>query len=72
MDVATCHRRRRRPHRLLGNAGEYRVPIDHLPHPTPQHARSHLDNPPELQGFIIGQEDAIALAEGAFGHLLAS
>lgn len=38
----------------------------------PQHAQSHLDNHPELHGVIVGQDDAITLAESAFGSLLAS
>lgn len=41
-------------------------------HTDPLHAQSHLDNHPELQGFIVSQHDAITLAEGAFGSLLAS
>ena len=40
-------------------------------HTDPQHALSHLDSHPELQGIIIRQTDAIALAEAAFGSLLA-
>ncbi|MDH6193382.1 hypothetical protein M2272_000003 [Mycobacterium frederiksbergense] len=39
-------------------------------HTDPQHAQSHLDNHPELQGFIVGQDDAIALADRVFGALL--
>jgi len=38
----------------------------------PERAQSHLDNHPELQGVIVGQSDAIALADCAFGHLLAN
>ncbi len=41
-------------------------------HSSPQHAQSHLDNHPELQGLILSQDDAIALAQSAFGPLLAS
>jgi hypothetical protein len=41
-------------------------------HTDTQHAQSHLDNHPELQGLIVGQADAITLAEGAFGPLLTS
>jgi len=41
-------------------------------HTDPQHAQSHLDNHPELDGFIVGQADAIALADQVFGSLLAS
>ncbi|MDP7739492.1 alkylmercury lyase family protein [Mycobacterium paragordonae] len=41
-------------------------------HTDPQHAQSHLDNDPELQGFIVGQLDAIKLADCAFGPLLAT
>ena len=41
-------------------------------HTDPQHAQSHLDNHPELHGLIVGQADAIALADRAFGPLLAS
>lgn len=41
-------------------------------HTDPQHAQSHLDNHPELQGFIVDQLDAITLADCAFGPLLAS
>lgn len=40
-------------------------------HTDPQHAQAHLDNHPELHGHIIGQTDAIALADYAFGALLA-
>jgi len=40
-------------------------------HTDPQHAQSHLDNHPELDGVIVGQADAIALADYAFGPLLA-
>ena len=40
-------------------------------HTDPQHAQSHLDYHPELQGVIIGQDNAITLAESAFGSLLA-
>ena len=32
----------------------------------------HTDNHPELQGPIVGQADAIAIADCAFGPLLAS
>lgn len=41
-------------------------------HTDPEHAQSHLDNHPELQGLIVGQADAIAIADCAFGPLLAS
>ncbi|MCH9731517.1 MAG: alkylmercury lyase family protein [Actinomycetia bacterium] len=41
-------------------------------HTDPQHAQSHLDNHPELQGLILDQDDAIALADYAFGPLLDS
>jgi hypothetical protein len=41
-------------------------------HTDPERAQSHLDNHPELQGLIVSQDDAITLAEGAFGSLLAS
>lgn len=41
-------------------------------HADPQLAQFHLDHRPGLQGFIIGQDDAIAFAQGAFGHLLTS
>jgi Alkylmercury lyase len=41
-------------------------------HTDPQHAQSHLDNHPELHGFIVDQDDAITLADCAFGPLLAS
>ncbi|MCB0950709.1 MAG: alkylmercury lyase family protein [Mycobacterium sp.] len=41
-------------------------------HTDPQHAQSHLDNRPELQGFILNQGGAIALAQNAFGSLLTS
>ncbi|MUL88604.1 MULTISPECIES: alkylmercury lyase family protein [unclassified Mycolicibacterium] len=40
-------------------------------HTDTQHAQSHLDNRPELEGFIVGQNDAITLAESVFGPLLA-
>ncbi len=40
-------------------------------HTDPQHAQSYLDNRPELQGFILSQDDAITLAQAAFGSLLA-
>jgi Alkylmercury lyase len=41
-------------------------------HTDQQHAHSHLDNHPELHGRIIGQADAISLADCAFRGLLAS
>ena len=41
-------------------------------HTDQQHAHSHLDNHPELHGHIIGQADAIFLADCAFRGLLAS
>ena len=72
MDLATRHRRRRhRPHRLLRNPADT-VCRSITFHTDPEHAQSHLDNHPELQGFIVGQADAIALADCAFGPLLAS
>jgi hypothetical protein len=40
-------------------------------HTDRHHAQSHLDNHPELQGIIVDQADAIALADCAFGSLLA-
>ncbi|WP_162462124.1 alkylmercury lyase family protein [Mycolicibacterium sp. CBMA 234] len=39
-------------------------------HADPEHAQSHLDRHPELRGFVVGQDDAIALADGIFGTLL--
>ena len=39
-------------------------------HTDPQHAQAHLNNHPELHGVSVGQTDAIALAEHAFGPLL--
>ena len=41
-------------------------------HTDQPHAQSHLDNHPELRGHIVHQADAIALADCAFGPLLAS
>src|SRR6516225_6333331 len=41
-------------------------------HTDQQHAHSHLDKHPELHGHIIGQADAISLADCAFRGLLAS
>jgi alkylmercury lyase len=41
-------------------------------HTDPKRAQSHLDNDPELHGLIVGQADAISLADCAFGPLLAS
>ena len=41
-------------------------------HTDQQHAHSHLDKHPELHGHIIGQADAISLADWAFRGLLAS
>ena len=41
-------------------------------HADQHHAESHLDNHPELHGHIVEQADAIALADWAFGPLLAS
>jgi hypothetical protein len=41
-------------------------------HTDPQHAQSHLDNHPELQGLVISQIDALARAERTFGSLLGS
>jgi hypothetical protein len=41
-------------------------------HTDPQRAQSHLNNHPELQGFVVDQLDAIRLADCAFGPLLAS
>ena len=71
MDVANPHRgRRHRPHRLLRNLADT-VCRSITFHTDPQHAQSHLDNHPELDGVIVGQADAIALADYAFGPLLA-
>ena len=39
-------------------------------HISPQNAQKHLDNHPELHAVIIGQTDAIALADYAFRSLL--
>ena len=39
-------------------------------HTNSQDAQAHLDNYPELHGVIVGQGDAIALADYAFGPLL--
>lgn len=39
-------------------------------HTDAQHAQSHIDSHPELAGVIVGQRDAIALADYAFGRLL--
>jgi alkylmercury lyase len=39
-------------------------------HTNPQDAQAHLDNHPELHAAIVGQGDAIALADYAFGPLL--
>ncbi|MUL45456.1 hypothetical protein FZI85_23925 [Mycobacterium sp. CBMA293] len=39
-------------------------------HTDPDHAQSHLDRRPELRGIVVGQDDAIALADGIFGTLL--
>jgi hypothetical protein len=41
-------------------------------HTSWQVAQAHLDNHPELHAVIVGQTDAIALADYAFGPLLAS
>jgi alkylmercury lyase len=41
-------------------------------HTSPQDAQAHLDNHPALHAVIVGQADAIALADYAFGPLLAS
>ena len=41
-------------------------------HTDRHHAQSHLDTHPELHGHIIGQADAISLADDAFRGLLAS
>lgn len=41
-------------------------------HTNSEHAQSHLDNHPDLDGVILGQADAIALADQVFGSLLAS
>ena len=40
-------------------------------HTDSEHAQAHLDNQPDLDGFIVGQADAIALADQVFGSLLA-
>jgi alkylmercury lyase len=37
-------------------------------HTDPENAQFHLDNHPELRGVIVGQRDAIALADSAFGR----
>ena len=39
-------------------------------HTNTQDAQAHLDNHPELHAVIIGQTDAIALADYAFRSLL--
>jgi alkylmercury lyase len=39
-------------------------------HTNPQDAQAHRDNHPELRAVIVGQRDAIALADYAFGTLL--
>ena len=39
-------------------------------HTNSEAAQSHLDDHPDLDGFILGQADAIALADQAFGTLL--
>ncbi|WP_136245634.1 alkylmercury lyase family protein [Mycobacterium intracellulare] len=41
-------------------------------HADSEHAQAHLGNRPDLIGFIVGQADAIALADQVFGSLLAS
>lgn len=41
-------------------------------HTDRESARSHLANHPELHGVVVGQADAVTLAERAFGSLLAS
>jgi hypothetical protein len=41
-------------------------------HTNRQDAQAHLDNHPELHAVIVGQTDAIALADYAFGPMLAS
>jgi len=41
-------------------------------HTSPQNAQKHLDNHPELHAVIVGQADAIALADHIFGPLLAN
>ena len=41
-------------------------------HTNRQSAQAYLDNHPELHAVIVGQADAIALADYAFGPLLAS
>jgi hypothetical protein len=40
-------------------------------HTDSEHAQSHVHNHPDLDGFIVGQADAIALADQVFGSLLA-
>jgi len=40
-------------------------------HADPERAQSHRDAHPELHGVIVGPADAIAIADCAFGHLLA-
>jgi alkylmercury lyase-like protein len=41
-------------------------------HTNSQDAQTHLDNYPELHAVIVGQADAIALADHTFGRLLDS
>jgi hypothetical protein len=41
-------------------------------HTDQHHAQSHLDNHPELRGHIVGQAEAIVLADYAFRPLLAA
>ena len=41
-------------------------------HTSPQNAQKHLDNHPELHAVIVGQADAVALADHIFGPLLAN
>ena len=41
-------------------------------HTDSERAQSHLDNHPGLDGYIVGQVDAIALADQVFGSLLTS
>lgn len=41
-------------------------------HTDSERAQSHLDNHPGLDGFIVGQADAIVLAHQVFGSLLTS
>ena len=73
MDVATRHRRRRDRHTTDCSGTLADTLCGSITfHTDQQHAHSHLDNHPELHGHIIGQADAISLADCAFRGLLAS